>query len=95
MNFKVWETAVKEGDVDKDKVKVIWETPYYPDYQWTIRGDVNERFGEGFKERVTQALIDMDDPALLERFPREGFIPASNDDYDAIEQTAEELGLLR
>lgn len=95
VNYKVWQTAVKEGDVDKDKVKVIWETPYYPDYQWTIRGDVNERFGEGFKEKVAQALINMDDPELLERFPREGFIPASNDDYQAIEETAEELGLLR
>lgn len=95
LNFKVWETAVENGEVDTDKVKVIWETPEYADYQWTIRGDVDERFGEGFKERVTKALLDMDDPDLLKRFPREGFIPASNDDYSAIEQTAEELGLLR
>lgn len=95
VNFKVWESAVEDGEVDMDKVQVIWETPEYPDYQWTIRGDVNERFGDGFKERVTQALLDMDDPDLLKRFPREGFIPASNDDYTAIENTAEELGLLR
>ncbi|MFL1405149.1 putative selenate ABC transporter substrate-binding protein [Marinobacter sp. M1N3S26] len=95
LNFKVWETAVENGEVDTDKVQVIWETPEYADYQWTIRGDVNERFGEGFKERVTEALLNMDDPDLLKRFPREGFIPASNDDYSAIEDTAEELGLLR
>ncbi|WP_328189165.1 putative selenate ABC transporter substrate-binding protein [Marinobacter sp. OP 3.4] len=95
LNFQVWETAVENGEVDTDKVQVIWETPEYADYQWTIRGDVNERFGEGFKERVTEALLNMDDPDLLKRFPREGFIPASNDDYSAIEDTAEELGLLR
>lgn len=95
LNFKVWETAVEAGEVDTDKVQVIWETPEYADYQWTIRGDVNERFGEGFKERVTEALLNMDDPDLLQRFPREAFIPASNDDYSAIEDTAEELGLLR
>lgn len=95
LNFKVWETAVENGEVDTDKVSVIWETPEYPDYQWTIRGDVDERFGEGFKERVTEALVAMDDPDLLKRFPREAFIPASNDDYTAIEDTAEELDLLR
>ena len=85
---------MEDGSIDTDKVQVIWKTPYYPDYQWTIRGDVDERFGEGFKDRVTQALLDMDDPELLKRFPRAGFIPASNEDYAPIEETAEELGLL-
>ncbi|SFR45021.1 phosphonate transport system substrate-binding protein [Marinobacter daqiaonensis] len=94
VNYKVWESQVKENAVDTNKVQVIWETPYYADYQWTIRGDVDERFGDGFKERVTQALLNMDDPELLERFPRKGFIPASNEDYDAIEDTAESLGLV-
>ncbi|MFC4259057.1 putative selenate ABC transporter substrate-binding protein [Marinobacter lacisalsi] len=94
VNFKVWDSGVEDGSIDTDKVQVIWETPHYPDYQWTIRGDVNERFGEDFKEKVTQALLDMDDPDLLERFPRSGFIPASNEDYAPIEETAESLGLL-
>jgi len=94
VNYKVWESGVEDGSIDTDKVQVIWKTPYYPDYQWTIRGDVDERFGEGFKDRVTQALLDMDDPELLKRFPRAGFIPASNEDYAPIEETAEELGLL-
>jgi phosphonate transport system substrate-binding protein len=94
VNYKVWESGVEDGSIDTDKVQVIWKTPYYPDYQWTIRGDVDERFGEGFKDRVTQALLDMDDPELLKRFPRAGFIPASNEDYAPIEETAEALGLL-
>ncbi|MCK7543069.1 putative selenate ABC transporter substrate-binding protein [Marinobacter bryozoorum] len=94
VNYKVWESGVEDGSIDTDKVQVIWKTPYYPDYQWTIRGDVDERFGEGFKDRVTQALLDMDDPELLQRFPRTGFIPATNEDYAPIEETAEALGLL-
>ncbi|MFW5824200.1 MAG: putative selenate ABC transporter substrate-binding protein [Marinobacter sp.] len=94
VNYKVWESGVEDGSIDTDKVRVIWETPDYYDYQWTIRGDVNEQFGEGFRDKVTQALLDMDDPDLLERFPRKGFIPASNDDYDVIEETAKKLDLL-
>ncbi|MGM0569105.1 putative selenate ABC transporter substrate-binding protein [Marinobacter sp.] len=94
VNYKVWESGVDDGSIDEDKVKVIWKTPEYYDYQWTIRGDVDEQFGEGFKERVTEVLLNMDDPDLLERFPRKGFIPASNEDYRIIEETAEKLGLL-
>ncbi|MEE3170973.1 MAG: putative selenate ABC transporter substrate-binding protein, partial [Pseudomonadota bacterium] len=48
----------------------------------------------GFKQRVTEALLNLDDPALLESFPRSGFIPASNDDYEPIRRTAEEIGIL-
>ena len=51
-------------------------------------------FGDGFKERVTEALLKLDDPALLESFPRSGFIPASNDDYEPIRATAENIGIL-
>ncbi len=95
VNFTVWQAAVEDGRVDTDKVKVLWETPAYPDYQWTIRGDANSRFGDGFTDRVRQALLDMSDPELLESFPRDAFIPATNDDYAPIEQVGEELGLLR
>ncbi|MGO1691828.1 MAG: putative selenate ABC transporter substrate-binding protein [Marinobacter sp.] len=94
LNFKVWEKELGDGNVDTDAVQVIWKTPAYPDYQWTIRGDVDKRFGEGFKQRVTEALLSLDDPELLESFPRSGFIPASNDDYEPIRKTAEEIGIL-
>lgn len=94
LNFQVWEKELSDGNIDTDAVQVVWKTPPYPDYQWTIRGDVNERFGDGFKEKVKQALLNLDDPALLESFPRSGFIPASNDDYEPIRKTAESIGIL-
>lgn len=92
VNFKVWET--EKANLDSGKVSVIWKTPSYPDYQWTIRGDVNNTWGEGFKAKVTQALLNMKDPALLEAFPRSAFIPASNSDYEPIRKTGEEIGIL-
>ncbi|WP_280571148.1 PhnD/SsuA/transferrin family substrate-binding protein, partial [Chromohalobacter sp. 296-RDG] len=95
VNFKVWDAAVADGRVDTDKVDVIWKTPTYPDYQWTVRGDVDDRYGDGFTDKVRQALLDMHDPELLESFPRQGFIPADNDDYQPIEDVGEKLGLLR
>ena len=94
VNYAVWEKELANGEIDTDKVSVIWTTPTYPDYQWTIRGDVDQRFGEGFKARVREALLGMDDPALLESFPRKSFVPASNTDYAPIEDTAKAIGLL-
>lgn len=94
VSYKAWENEVESGSVDPERVQVIWQTPPYPDYQWTVRGDLDERFGAGFTERLQQALIAMEAPDLLASFPRSGFIPADNDDYAMIERVATELGLL-
>ncbi|MCE9682080.1 putative selenate ABC transporter substrate-binding protein [Halomonas alkalisoli] len=94
VSYKAWENELEAGNIDLDRVQVIWETPPYPDYQWTVRGDIDERFGEGFTERLQQALLDMDDPDLLASFPRAGFIPAVNEDYREILEVAQSLGLL-
>jgi phosphonate transport system substrate-binding protein len=94
LNFKVWNSALARGKVDLSRVSVIWETPEYPDYQWTIRGDVNTHWGKGFSQKVQQALLSIKDPELLSSFPRQGFIPASNEDYIPILDTAKSIGLI-
>lgn len=94
VNYKVWETSVANGTVDLGKVDVIWQSPAYPDYQWTVRDGVNDQFGEGFKEKLTQALLGMKDPELLDSFPRKSFVEAENLDYQPIENVAKAIGLI-
>lgn len=94
LNYSVYDTAVAEGAPEAEATVVIWETPPYPDYNWTIRGDVDARFGEGFADRVQAALVGMDDPALLESFPRSAFIAADDALYQPIVDTARALDLI-
>jgi phosphonate transport system substrate-binding protein len=94
VNYSVWDIELGLGKIDQSKVNVIWTTPTYPDYQWTIRGDVNARYGEGFKAKVTEALLNMRDEELLASFPRESFVPASNSDYAPIYETGKSIGLI-
>ena len=94
VNYKVWERALAEGKVDPTKVAVIWTTPGYSDYQWTLRAELDAGFGEGFSANVQQALLGMKDEKLLQAFPRASFIPATNADYDTIEMVGESIGLL-
>lgn len=94
LNYAVYDKAVEDGAPEVETAKVVWKTPPYPDYNWVIRGDVDARFGAGFTQKVQDALVGMDDPDLLASFPRQGFIPAENAQFDPIEQVARELGLL-
>ncbi|MFT5717428.1 MAG: phosphonate transport system substrate-binding protein [Oleiphilaceae bacterium] len=94
LNYKVWEQSLSDGLIDLKQVNVIWTTPDYPDYQWTIRGDINEFWGDDFIEKVQKALISMDDPELLNAFPRSKFVKAQSSDYEVILQTAKSIGLI-
>lgn len=94
VNYKVWETELAEGKIDAQHVRLIWRTPPYPDYNWTLQGDLDETWGAGFEARVTAALLEMDDPDLLAAFPREKFVPAKNEDYASIKEIAQIIGLM-
>lgn len=94
LNYTVYDTAVRENAPEIATTRVIWQTPPYPDYNWTIRGDVDARFGEGFADKVQAALVGMDDPELLASFPRKAFVPAANEDYEPILETGRALGIL-
>ena len=88
MDYTVFDLERRAGRVDNAQVGVIWETPPFPDYNWTLRGDAEARFGAGFKERLRAALVECRDPAILQPFGRTGFIPAANAQYDPVEQVA-------
>lgn len=94
VNFTTYDDMVRQGKVDPKIVRVVWRTPTYPDYNFTVRHDVEQRFGAGFTKKLQAAILEMSDPAILAAFPRKRFIPATNDDYKPIEETAKALDLL-
>lgn len=94
VNYKVWEKALAENKVDPKEVQVIWQTPTYSDYQWSIRGDVDQRWGEGFADKVKAALLAIDEPSLLAAFPRSAFVSAADSDYESTRKTAIAIGLI-
>lgn len=94
VNYTVWDLDVKEGKVDRSKVVVIWKTPTFQDYQFSVRGDVDQKYGSGFTAKLTKVLLGIKDPDLLASFPRKSFIPAKNEDYNGLQEVAKSIGLL-
>lgn len=95
LNYKVYDQRVAEGKTDPQVARVIWETPRYADYNWTAHPEIEEIFGQGFTERLQQALVSIDDPTLLAALPRERLIPAENSEFEGIHKVARELDMLR
>jgi phosphonate transport system substrate-binding protein len=95
VNYKVYNKRVEAGKTDPEVCRIIWKTPYYADYNWTARPDLDEAFGAGFTDRLQAALLAIDDPELLAALPRERLIAARNEEFEGIRKVAEELGMLR
>jgi phosphonate transport system substrate-binding protein len=100
LNAAVWDDRTTTGAIDTTKVAEIFRTPIYHDYHWLIRPDVDDTFGDGFTERVTDALLGIDgdteqERTILELFQANGFIPSKPENYDQIEQVARSSGMVR
>lgn len=95
VNYKVYERRVAEGATDPEVCRVVWQTPPYADYNWTAHPGLEAAFGRGFTATLQQALVAIDDPALLAALPRDRLIPARNEEFEGIRDVALELGMLR
>ena len=100
LNAAVWERAVREGTVDTTKVRVLENVGPYYDYHWVGHPQIDAVYGNGTTEKIRTALRAMDpsvpeEKTLLDLFETDSFIDTENGNYQAIEETARELDLIR
>lgn len=100
LNSQVWKSRVEAGDVDLNKVDVIWETPTYYDYHWVIHPDAKSRYGEDFSQKVQAALLKLDPnnpehQEILDLFGADKFIPTENSNYAQIEKVGRQIGKIK
>ena len=100
LNGQVWDSRLKEGKVDTKKVVLLWRTPPYADYHWIAQGNLDQRFGLGFTNKLQQSLLSLTpsqprQKTILELFAAGRFIPAQASDYANIEAVGRSLGKIR
>jgi phosphonate transport system substrate-binding protein len=95
LNYKTYENMVASGDLDPKQCVKIWTTPPYADYNWTAHPLLESRFGEGFTDKLQEALVSIDDALLLDALQRpDGLIAADNSAFDGIESICREIWII-
>lgn len=96
LNISVWEKFVADRKVDTQRVRVIYTTPAYFDYNWTVHADMPA----ALREKLTEALLSLNpsDPVgkeilQLQRATR--FVPTKVENYKGIEAAGRSAGLLK
>ena len=95
LNISVWDKFVADKKVDTSKVRVLYTTPTYYDYNWTVHADMPA----AQREKLTQALLALsrdtaEGKEILELQRATRFVPTKVDNYKGIEAAARSAGLL-
>ncbi len=96
LNASVWDKLVEQRKVDTAKVKVIYTTPPYFDYNWTVRGDLDpalvKRLAEAFL-KLNRSNPEHREILDLQRATR--FVPTKVENYKSIEAVGRETGIIK
>ena len=95
LNISVWERLVADRKVDADKVKVIFTTPPYYDYNWTVHADMPA----ALRDKLSNALLSLtkanaEGKEILELQRATRFLPSKAENYKGIEAAARSAELL-
>lgn len=85
----IFESLVARGVVDGNKVVVIAESKPFPQYPWTMRASLDP----ALKEKIRDAFMAIDDPAVLQPFKADAFAPISDANYDVVRELGTLLNL--
>jgi phosphonate transport system substrate-binding protein len=96
MDYATYDRMVKEQKLDPEVCHIVWTTPDYVDYNFTVHPRLEAQYGAGFTEKLQKVLVAIQDPVLLAGMNRpEGLVPATNADFDSLSAAALDAGLLR
>lgn len=95
ISYAKYDQLVADGVIDPERCKIVWVTPEYSDYNWTVHPVASEWFGADFESRLQRALLELQDEQLLAACLRRRFIAASNEDFEDVRRLAIQLDFVR
>jgi phosphonate transport system substrate-binding protein len=95
VNAIIVDQMFRDGRLKRSQVRVLWETPPYPDYVWAIRGAI----AEDLRSKVLNSFLSLslDTPKhgdILRKIGAESFLPARQKDFSQLREIAKALDLL-
>lgn len=81
-NARIVRNMLDDGRLNKDAIRIIWETPTYPDYVWAIQATISQGDREKIRQAFLRLSVDNTSHApILENLDTGGFFPASEQDF--------------
>ena len=94
-NAEIINGMLRDGRLQQKELRVVWETPPYPDYVWAVPRHLNEEFKTRLRDAYLQLdLSDEHHRQILAALGARSFLPAGNRMYQPLLRIAADLELL-
>ena len=95
LNISVWEKFVADKKVDPTKVRVIFTTPPYFDYNWSVHADMPAATRQKLADALTSlSKATPEGKEILDLQRATKFVPTKAENYKGIEAAARSAELL-
>jgi phosphonate transport system substrate-binding protein len=85
----------RDGRLIEKEVRILWETPQYPDYVWALRPLNNKSFQIKFRDAFLKlSKTNREHAKILEGVDAGSFLPAGVNDFIKLKEIISELRLL-
>ena len=100
LNKQIWDKNLETNPERTSNTDLFWITPNYVDYHWLAKGDLDQKFSEGFTESLKNTILNLDieNPShkeILDMFNAQKFMEADASQYEMIESIARKLNKIR
>lgn len=95
VNGAIVQAMFADGRLSRDAVRILWQTPPYPDYVWAMRKGISEKVRRGVQDAFL--ALSMQNPsqaAILARVGIARFLPVTANEFELLSGVANQLGLL-
>lgn len=87
---RILRRLIEKGAIDGSKVRQIASSDPIEGYPWVVR----DALPAGLRRKIADAFLSLRDPKLLGLLNARGYAPVKPSDYDSVEASARELGLI-
>lgn len=96
LNSSVWEKLVEEKNPNALRSKVLFTTPPYFNYNWTVRGDLDPALTKKISDAFLKLNIaNPEHKVLLDLQRASKYIPTKSANYDDLETAARSAKLIK
>ncbi len=94
-NHAVVDKMYQDGRLSKKNVRILWETPAYPDYVWAMRPEISKDYQIRLRDAfLNLSNINSEHAKILKHVGAKSFLPASSNDFMKLSNIINELELL-
>lgn len=94
-NAEIIRAMIGDGRLQKNDLHIIWETPPYPDYVWSVKHNLTEDVKNKIRDAFLGLGIDrVDHAGILSGMGTKAFFPTGINDFSSLKDVADSLGFL-